>query len=176
MALFDEIYNSVVDKAAAIMEKAKAEIQATMAAEDINASGRTSKSFRVERYGSGIRLVMGGTGERTAPLETLEVGRPKGNVPGGFHMTKAGVRDVSKTFKAILIRWAAEKGIPDFGWGRATIIGRRIADQGTKRHAHPVEVYSIPVMKAKADIEKMAQVTVTNKIHVELLKGLQNGR
>ena len=176
MSLFDEIYNSVVDKAAAIMEKAKAEIQAMMAAEDINASGRTSKSFRVERYGSGIRLVMGGTGERTAPLETLEVGRPGGNVPGGFRTTKAGVRDVSNTFKAILVKWAEEKGIVGFGWGHATMLGRRIAEKGTIRHSRPVEVYSIPVMKAKADIEKMAEVTVTNKIHVELLKGLQNGR
>lgn len=174
MALFDEIYNSVVDKAAAIMEKAKAEIQATMAAEDINASGRTSASFRVVKEDGHIMLVMGG--EHTAPLETLEVGRPAGNVPGGFVLTKAGTVDVSNTFKAILVKWAEEKGIVGFGWGHATMLGRRIAEKGTSRNSRPVEVYSIPVMKAKADIEKMAQVTVTNKIHVELLKGLQNGR
>ena len=173
MALFDEIYNSIVDKAAAIMENAKVEIQGKMEVEGINASGRTSRSFRVERYGAGVRLVMGGTGERTAPLETLEVGRPAGNVPGGVRMTKAGVLDVSNTFKWILIQWASEKGIADFGWGRATMLGRRIAQEGTLRHMHPVEVYTDAVIKARQEIEKMVSVTVTDKLHMELLKGFK---
>ena len=175
MALYDEIYNSVVDKAADIMATACEEIKARMETEDIDASGRTSRSFRVERYGVGVRLVMGGTGERTAPLETLEVGRPGGNVPGGFRMTKAGVQDVSNTFKAILVQWAKDKGIADFGWGQATMLGRRIAKEGTLRHTHPVEVYTEAVVKARDEIKKMVSVTVTEKLHEELLKGFRNG-
>ena len=157
----------------AALEKAKAEIQANMEAKNINATDNTSRSFRVERYDGGVRLVMGGIGERTAPLETLEVGRPAGDVPGGFRMAKAGVQDVSNTFKWILIQWAREKGIADFGWGRATMLGRRIAQEGTLRHIHPVEVYTDAVIKARQEIEKMVSVTVTDKLHIELLKGFK---
>lgn len=169
MALAETIYNSVVDKVASIMEEAMREIQARMESEDINASGRSSASLRVERYGSGVRLVYGG--QDTAPLETLEIGRPGGNVPGGFRTTKAGVLDVSNTFKAILIQWAADKGIADFGWGRATMLGRRIAKEGTLRHTNPVDVYTDAILKAKAEINKMVEVTVTNLLHEEILKG-----
>lgn len=163
------IYAPLLDSVVSILEDAKVEIQATMAAKDINASGRTSRSFRVERYDTGVRLVMGGTGERTAPLETLEIGRPPGNVPGGFRMTKAGVLDVSNTFKAILVRWAEEKGIAGFGWGHATMLGRKIAREGTERHRQPTVVYTEAVTKARDEIMKTATVTVTDKLHEELL-------
>lgn len=162
------IYGTLLSRIEAMLEAAKADIQSEMAAKDINASGRTSASFRVERYDGGVRLVMGG--DRTAPLETLEVGRPPGNVPGGFRTTKAGVQDVSNTFKAILVRWAAEKGIPEFGWGAATMLGRKIAAEGTDRHSHPTVVYTEAVVKARDEITKTATVTVTEKIHEELLK------
>lgn len=159
---------SAIDGAAEILELARQEIQEEMAAKGINASGRTSRSFRVERYETGVRLVMGGTAERTAPLETLEVGRPGGNVPGGFRTTKAGVRDVSNTFKAILIQWAKEKGISDFGWGQATILGRRIAAEGTNRHKNPTNVYSEAIVKAANEVRKYAIATITDLIHKEL--------
>ena len=162
------IYGTLLDRIAVILDAAKADIQSEMVAKGINASGRTSASFRVERYDGGIRLVMGG--KDTAPLETLEVGRPGGNVPGGFRNTKAGVRDVSNTFKAILVRWAKEKGIKDFGWGHATILGRKIASEGTDRHSHPTVVYTAAVADARDEIMKTATVTVTEKIHEELLK------
>ena len=144
------------------------DIRREMEQKDINASGRTSRSFRVVREGTRILLVMGG--KDTAPLETLEIGRPGGNVPGGFRMTKAGVRDVSNTFKAILIRWAEEKGIGDFGWGRATMLGRRIAERGTLRHEKPVDVYTTAVLDAAKMVGKEVTVTVTALIH-EQLKG-----
>ena len=80
------------------LEKAKQQIQDNMAAKNINASGRTSRSFRVERYDRGVRLVMGGTGEPTAPLEPLELGRPAGPIP-------ANMTD-------ILVQWSKDKGIP----------------------------------------------------------------
>lgn len=148
-----------------ILERAKQRIQDNLAANDINASGRTSRSFRVERYDGGVRLVMGGTAERTAPLSTLEVGRPGGNVPGGFRVTKAGVVDVSNTFKAILIQWARDKNLPDFGWAEATILGRRIAEQGTNRHRNPVDVYSSVVLEAVREAGEEAVKAITAFIH-----------
>ena len=163
-----EIYNSVLDRVEVILNEARDAIRADMASKGINATGNTSKSFRVERYDGGIRLVMGGESFPTAPLETLEVGRPGGNVPGGFRMTKAGVLDVSNTFKAILIEWAKAKGIADFGWGRATMLGRRIAEEGTLRHKSPVNVYSQAVLDAEGKIKKEVRATITALIHQEL--------
>jgi len=138
-----------------VLEQTREEIRANMAAKDINASGRTSRAFAVETYQGGVRLVLKHD-TRTAPLETLEVGRPGGNVPGGFRMTKAGVMDVSNKFKFMLVKWAEEKGIADFGWGAATMLGRRIAKEGTLRNTQHEDVYSTPVQKAvqgiRADI------------------------
>lgn len=165
-----EIYNSVLDRVETILNEARDAIRAEMASKGINATGNTSKSFRVERYDGGIRLVMGGESFPTAPLETLEVGRPGGNVPGGFRMTKAGVLDVSNTFKAILVEWAKDKGIADFGWGRATMLGRRIAAEGTLRHKSPVNVYSQAVFDARNKIVQEVSVFMTDKVHNELIK------
>ena len=154
-----EIETKIVE----LLEKAKADIQTRMEQEDINASGRSSRSFRVERYPGGVRLIYGGTD--TAPLDTLEVGRPGGNVPGGFRTTKAGVRDVSNTFKAILVQWAKDKGIQDFGWGRATMLGRRIAEQGTLRHMQPVDVYTSIVMQTAETVKNGLRSVFTMAIH-----------
>ena len=154
---------TIDEQIVALLERAKDDIQLRMEQEDINASGRSSRSFRVVRYDGGVRLVYGGAD--TAPLGTLEVGRPGGNVPGGFVTTKAGVRDVSKTFKAILIRWAAEKGIADFGWGRATMLGRRIAEQGTLRHIQPVDVYTSIVMETAERVKDGLRSVFTMSIH-----------
>ena len=141
-----------------ILEKAKEDIQLRMAEENINASGRSSASLVVVEYDGGVMLRYGGPD--TAPLPTLEVGRPGGNVPGGFRTTKAGVQDVSSTFKAILVRWAREKGIAGFGWGRATLLGRRIAKEGTLRHRSPVDVYTTVVEEVARSVklEVMARV------------------
>lgn len=163
----DDYGYSMAAGVATILELAKQDIQRRMADEGINASGRTSASFRVVKEDGHIMLVMGG--EHTAPLETLEVGRPAGNVPGGFRMTKAGVRDVSNTFKAILVRWARAKGIADFGWGRATMLGRRIADEGTLRHKQPVDVYTSVVMGVAEQVKDGLRSVFTMKIH-EIIK------
>lgn len=152
-------------KVTELLEDAKQRIQDNLATKGINASGRTSRSFRVERYDGGVRLVMGGTADRTAPLSTLEVGRPGGNVPGGFRVTKAGTVDVSNTFKAILIRWAKEKGIADFGWGAATMLGRRIADRGTNRHSNPEDVYTSVVMQTAEEVKDGLRSVFTMSIH-----------
>ena len=74
----------------------------------------------------------------------------------------------SNTFKAILVEWAKAKGIADFGWGRATMLGRRIAEEGTLRHKSPVNVYSQAVLDAEGKIKKEVRVTITALIHQEL--------
>lgn len=154
-----------------LLEDAKLQIQRNLESEGINASGRTSRSFEVVRYdGGGVMLIMGGTGERTAPLQTLEVGRPAGNVPGGFRTTKAGVTDVSNTFKAILMQWAKDKGIVGFGWGAATLLGRRIAREGTLRHRQPVDVYSSVVAEVAEKVGADAVKSITRFILKELGK------
>lgn len=175
MTFQEEILQDLLPRCEALLEEAKEAIRVEMASKGINATGNTSRSFRVERYDGGIRLVMGGESYRTAPLETLEVGRPPGDVPGGFRMTKAGVRDVSNTFKAILIEWAKAKGIADFGWGRATMLGRRIAEQGTLRHTNPVDVYSTIVMDAASRVSDGITLIVTQKLHDNIINSIANG-
>lgn len=159
-----DLHKSIVD----ILQQCKQQIQANMASKDINASGRTSQAFHVVDGGDSISLVLGG--DRHAPLSTLEIGRPAGNVPRGFKGicktgAYAGKPDVSNTFKAILIRWAKEKGIADFGWGAATSLGRRIAYDGTLRHKNNQDVYSTPVNKARESLRTDIRIAITAQIH-----------
>ena len=141
-----------------ILEKAKVEIQSNLEQKGINASGRTSASFHVETYPNGARLVMGG--EKTAPLQTLEVGRPGGNVPKGF--------------TAILEQWSRDKGIP-FNTDRerrtfAYFLGKRIKEEGTLRNKAHVDVYSSVVTKAAEQIKKDIVVSMTAFIHSGFIK------
>lgn len=144
-----------------VLTQARDEIRANMAANNINASGRTSASIDVRQEGGTITL--GSQGEHVAPLYTLEIGRPGGNVPGGFRTTKAGVVDVSNTFKWILIQWAKEKGF-ELNWGGATMLGRRIAQQGTNRYMSPVDVYSTPTTKAVGELRSVIRKNVITTI------------
>lgn len=153
--------NELANQVIAILEKAKSDIQANMEANDINASGRTSASFRVERYDRGVRLVMGGPD--TAPLPTLEVGRPAGPIPS--NMTD------------ILVQWSKDKGIffPLTKTGKDTyrrsfayLLGRRIEREGTLRHRTPVDVYTTVVLDAsesvKADLVKSLTIYINNQL------------
>ena len=140
-----------------ILEEAKSRIQAEMEAKNINASGRTSASFRVERTLTGVRLVMGGPG--TAPLESLEVGEPPGYRPKGF--------------TEILAEWSRAKGL-GFSSERerrsfAYLLGRRIMREGTLRHQHPEDVYTTIVLETADQVKIQASVAITKYIH-ELLK------
>lgn len=143
----------------AVLEKTKAEIQANMQAKNINASGRTSAAFAVLKREASIDLVL--QAGQHAPLSTLEIGRPAGNVPGGFsaNLAKtgayAGKPDVSNVFKYMLIKWAEQKGFV-MNWGGATNLGRKIAYEGTERHKNPVNVYSAPVHLA---VERLREIT-----------------
>ena len=142
-----------------ILEKAKTDIQARMESEDINASGRSSASLVVERYDGGVRLKYGNA--ETAPLPTLEIGRPGGNVPKGF--------------TDILEQWSRDKGIPfDTDRQRRTfayLLGRRIAREGTLRNTHPVDVYTSIILDTvdfvKADVVKMLTVYIHNQLRQE---------
>lgn len=141
-----------------ILEQAKADIQSRMASEDINASGRSSASLRVERYPGGVRLVYGNP--TTAPMPTLEVGRPGGPVPKGF--------------TAILEQWSRDKGIAfdterdrrSFAW----LLGQRIKREGTLRHMDNVDVYTTIVTEAADKVKGAIKVTVTKEIHEHLKK------
>lgn len=144
------------------LEQLRQEIVGNIESKGITASGRTQRSLTVEQYDGGVRLVAK-AGNR-APIDTLEIGRPAGNVPGGFRTTKKGVRDVSNTFKAILVQWAKDKGISDFGWGAATMLGRRIAAEGTLRNKRHEDVYSSAVEKAAKDIQAMFLTQIQEQI------------
>lgn len=138
-----------------ILERAKQAIQAQMEFQGVNATGNTSKSFRVERYHGGVRLVMGGTDYKTAPLPTLEVGHPGGTVPRGF--------------TDILTEWSRAKGIP-FERERdrrsfAYLLGRRIQREGTLRHANPVDVYSSIITDAANSITADVINSITIYLH-----------
>lgn len=144
------------------LEQLQQEIVGNIESKGITASGRTQRSLTVEQYDGGVRLVAK-AGNR-APIDTLEIGRPAGNVPGGFRTTKKGVRDVSNTFKAILVQWAKDKGISDFGWGAATMLGRRIAAEGTLRNKRHEDVYSSAVEQAAKDIQAMFLTQIQEQI------------
>lgn len=144
------------------LEQLRQEIVGNIESKGITASGRTQRSLTVEQYDGGVRLVAK-AGNR-APIDTLEIGRPAGNVPGGFRTTKKGVRDVSNTFKAILVQWAKDKGISDFGWGAATMLGRRIAAEGTLRNKRHEDVYSTAVEQAAKDIQAMFLTQIQEQI------------
>lgn len=141
-----------------ILEAAKEAIRQNMATEGINATGNTSASFRVEQYDGGVRLVMGGTEEKTAPLATLEVGRPGGPVPKGFTQ--------------ILYEWSIAKGIPFDKDSRrrsfAYLLGRRIRREGTLRHMQPVDVYTTIVLDVADRVKADAVKSITTAIHNQL--------
>lgn len=159
MAAYDsEIYNSIIDEVVKVLLEVKDEIQANMASKNINASGRTSAGLQVQRYESGVRLVL--TGEKVAPLATLEVGRQGGRVPLGF--------------TEIIEQWSRDKGIT-FGDEKerrrfAYLTARKIAREGTQRHKMPVEVYSKEVSEGLARLRNNIKVQVTEYIHNNLPK------
>lgn len=159
MAAYDsEIYNSIIDEVVGILTDVKDEIQANMAAKQINASGRTSGGMQVQRYEGGVRLVL--TGERVAPLATLEVGRQGGKVPLGF--------------TEIIEEWSRDKGLA-FGSEKdrrrfAYLTARKIAREGTQRHKLPTDVYSDEVTQGLARLRKTIKAQVTDYIHKNLPK------
>lgn len=152
-----------------VLNQAKAEIQSNMANKGINASGRTSRGFAVEKYDGGIRLVLrhdetaqveckprgfGSVTVGTAPLSTLEIGRPGGKVPRGFYyMIKQWTRDKGLVF-------GTESERQTFSYFTA----RKIAKLGTKRNTQHVEVYSLAMENARKEIENDIRALISTEI------------
>ena len=153
MADVDCIKKQVAER----LSQAVAEIQAAMASGNINASGRTSASFRVVETEEGLQLV--GGGKDTAPIATLEVGRRPGNVPAGF--------------TDILEQWSRDKGLQfDTESKRksfAYLLGRKIAREGTQRYREPQDVYSSITRQAADDIGEIIKGTLASVITGDVL-------
>ena len=84
-------------------------------------------------------------GEKVAPFETVQFGRPEGRVPRGFYY--------------ILKEWSREKGLTFSKESErstfAYFLSRKIAREGTERHRTPDEqVYTPPVTQAVAQIKQ----------------------
>lgn len=151
------IYNSVMDEIERVLLDVRDEIRAKMASEGVNASGRTSAGMQVQRYESGVRLVL--TGEDVAPLATLEVGRAGGKVPLGF--------------ADIIEQWSRDKGLAfpteDDRRSFSELTAWKIASKGTKRHKSPIDVYSEEVERGLSRIRQNIKVEVTKYIHNSLI-------
>lgn len=153
-----------------ILESAKEEIQRRMEVRDINATGRTSLSFRVEKDGTRISLIGGGDspqwGGKTAPIESLELGRG----PGGDYLK----------IRPAIVRWTVDKGwrIPasnpreedSIRWAIATVIAKNIVLQGTRRYRQNEDIYSTPVNQASEQIRKTLTSGI-NAIFHDIISG-----
>ena len=152
-ALDSIMYDQVVDEITNALLDMMEQIKANLAEKGINASGRTSAGLQVQRYETGVRLVL--TGQDVAPLATLEVGRAGGRVPLGF--------------ADIIEQWSRDKGLafPTEGDRRsfAYLTARKIAREGTERHKLPIDVYSDEVLRGVARINQAIKVEITQYIH-----------
>ena len=152
-ALDSIMYDQVVDEITNALLEMMGRIKANLAEKGINASGRTSAGLQVQRYETGVRLVL--TGQDVAPLATLEVGRAGGKVPLGF--------------ADIIEQWSRDKGLafPTDGDRRrfAYLTARKIARQGTQRHVLPVNVYTEVVNEGVAKMRQDIKATVTKYLH-----------
>lgn len=153
-----------------ILTQCKTEIQANMASKGENASGRTSRGFKVVETADSIRLVLDDSEHATieckprgvgsvqvgvAPLDTLEIGRPGGNVPKGFYyIIKQWTRDKNITF-------GSESERQTFAY----FLAKRIAREGTLRNKQPEDIYSTPVKTATERIRKDIRAAITAQVH-----------
>lgn len=135
---------TIEEQVQAQLQAAADSIKQNLESKGINASGRTSRAIKVKKIATGFVLGKFSEGERTAPLQTLEIGRPGGKVPKGF--------------KGIIYRWTLEKGIStendSHRWAIATQIAKKIEREGTNRHKAHEDVYSTTVKQAAAEISR----------------------
>lgn len=140
------------------LETARDDIRANMSSEDVNASGRTSASLRVEDRGDKVVLVIGGDRAkygRTAPLETLQIG------------SRPGMR--GDWFKSVIVQWTREKRMTfeneSHRWAVSTIIARNIEAEGTVRHRNPIDVYSSVIDKTTSGIRSLIAADFRQALH-----------
>lgn len=152
-----------------ILIAARDEVQSNMQSQGVNATGATSDSIRVEDYDGGVRLVGGVDADKvvsgaprgedvttwlTAPMPTLETGRPAGAVPKGFYyIIKQWTRDKGITF-------AKESDRQTF----AFFLSRKIAAQGTARSRNPIDIYTTPAQAAVSKIQQLIKSDVRNAL------------
>lgn len=128
-----------IDEAVLILDEAAEAIRERLAAENINASGRSSAAFFAERTANGCRLVY--RGENVAPLLSLEEGRGPGEMPS----------------PDVLFQWSMEKGLAfrddadrmRFAW----LASEKIYREGTERHKAPVDVFATVCREAAEEIK-----------------------
>lgn len=137
------------------LEQLRKDIQARMAEEGVNASGRTSSSLRVVRYDGGVKLVS--AEGATAPIPTLEVGV----IPLG---DKA-----PSNFAGILYDWSKEKGLAfeseQDRWGFAFALKDKIRREGTLRHKSHIDVYTTLVNECVDELKANIKGYITTEPH-----------
>ena len=134
-----------------ILDECRIEIQRNMADFDINASMRTSNSFKVEKYDGGVRLVS--RGDNIAPFESIERGNPPTWLPA-----------------SVLRQWAIDKGIDFNSEEEREVFVRslqyKIGFEGTERHRNPnYNVTTPPVINAVEKLKKEAAKMVIAEIN-----------
>jgi hypothetical protein len=142
----------VIDDIVKILDAAKIDIQSNMEAGKINASGRTTNSLLVERYDEGVRLVS--RGEKVAPFETTEKGRPAGKIPKGFF--------------DIIYQWSIDKGIAMDDKERkkfSRAVAFSIKKRGTERNrSNRNDIYSPVVAAVKIKIKDIVATSIRESL------------
>jgi hypothetical protein len=130
---------NAIDEAILILDEAAEAIRGRLAAEGINATGRSAAAFFAERTGKGCRLVY--RGDDVAPLLSLEEGQPPGEMPS----------------PDVLFQWSRDKGLAfrddadryRFAW----LAAEKIFREGTGRHKSPVDVFASVCREAAEEIK-----------------------
>lgn len=143
-----------------ILEQTRQNILANMSSKRINASGRSAGSFGVRVEGNSRYVLFKAEG-LSAPLTTLEVGRPGGPVPRGFYYI---IRQWTKD-KGLVFNTESERGT------FAYFVARKIAREGTARYTKNVDVYNTPVAVATDKIKNTAGSFILMSVHKSIKKG-----
>lgn len=150
---------SAIDTAAKILDEARARIQANMAMHYrtdggerwINASGRSSDAFKVERDRDKAMLVY--RGDDVAPLFSIQDGT-------------TGIAPV-----AVLDRWISDKGLNLNPWAVRTNIKKR---GGTERRVTPQDWVIQPAIdEAMESLRRDLPASAAAAVREELFKGVK---
>lgn len=161
------------DSIVKILEDAKAQILANMQAQNVNASGRTSRAFEVRQVEGGFALLLNKGETATidtgnplvgtiqvgrAPLQTLQTGRgPSTSEPpaprGFYYIIKQWTRDKGMTFNN-----ESERGT------FAYFVSRKIIREGTERHKTNIDIYTTPALVARDRLKQTISQLITSSV------------